>query len=351
MGRHHFHNQYTDVLDTPAPSDFHEVNGYHKPRSPLDYSTLFETERLVHTQFEDMVRNRPHSIALQFESSHQLTYQQLNRISNSVARQIYFSRGSIVLLALQRSPELIIAILAVLKAGATYVVLSTDSPGQRNQFIINDTRPSVAIVDFSIRDELQGVYAIQIEDLIEQSKGMREMHFTDLNLYQDSSDIAYIIYTSGTTGRPKGALLPHSAAFVGLAALPALENPETFRQLLCHSPNFSAAQRTILGTLCRGGTLCLASKENITLHLADTIRMMGISTLEITPSMLRLLQPSTLPQSIKQITLGGEGVSPDLVQKWAATTDLISAYGLSECTQVCPFPYQDCLNETLIPGS
>jgi acyl-CoA synthetase (AMP-forming)/AMP-acid ligase II len=62
---------------------------------------------------------------------------------------------------------------------------------------------------------------------------------------------------------------------------------------------------------------------------------MGISSIEITPSMLKLVDPSTLPAAVKRITLGGEAVGPALVEEWAGRVELVSAYGLSECTQVC----------------
>jgi len=300
-----------------------------------DTEPTFETEKLIHTLIEQRVKKAPHFIATQFDTQQQLTYEQLNDISNAIARQISWTRGTIVPIAIPRSTDLIIALLAVLKAGAAYVLLSTDSPRERNQFIIDDTRAALVIVDSSTQGGLYGVEEAFIEDLIARSKRMDTKYRTDLNIFQESSEIAYVIYTSGTTGHPKGVLLSHAAAYAGLSALPTLDESQPFRQLLCHSPNFSAAQRTILGTLCRGGTLCMASKENITLHLNETIQRMGISSLEITPSMLMLIEPSTVPASIKKITLGGEAIGPELVREWAGRVELISAYGISECTQVC----------------
>ena len=90
----------------------------------------------------------------------------------------------------------------------------------------------------------------------------------------------------------------------------------------------------MFGTLKRGGTLCLASKENITVHIQDTIERMRISTLEVTPSMAALIDPSTVSRSVRRITLGGESISPALVQRWASQVELVNAYGLSENTQV-----------------
>ncbi|KFY40715.1 hypothetical protein V494_03345 [Pseudogymnoascus sp. VKM F-4513 (FW-928)] len=263
-----------------------------------------------------------------------MTYQQLNNAANGVARQLSWAKNTIVPIAISRSINLVIALLAVLKAGAAYVLLSTDSPMERNRFIVKDTKALFVTTDSATAGSFEPTQETLIEDLVAVSQAMSPRYLTNINNYQDPSDTAYVIYTSGTTGHPKGVMLPHSAAHAGLSALPNLDPSKPFRQLLCHSPIFSAAQRTILGALCRGGTLCLASKENITLYLSDTINEMGISSLEITPSMLKLIDVSNIPSAIKQITLGGESVSPELVETWSGKVELISAYGLSECTQL-----------------
>lgn len=298
-------------------------------------ATPLETDGLVHSLFERQAKKNPNAIAVQFENQDELTYQQLNEAANGVARQLSWARNTIVPIAVSRSINLVVALLAVLKAGAAYVLLSADSPSERNRFIVNDTKALFVITDSTTEGSFKPMQEACIEDLVTVSQEMSPKYRTNVNNYQDPSDTAYVIYTSGTTGHPKGVILSHSAAHTGISALPGLDPSQSFRQLLCHSPIFSAAQRTILGALCRGGRLCLASKENITLYLSDTIEEMGISSLEITPSMLKLIDASNVPSAIKRITLGGEAVGPELVETWAEKVELISAYGLSECTQVC----------------
>ncbi|KAF2088010.1 acetyl-CoA synthetase-like protein, partial [Saccharata proteae CBS 121410] len=288
----------------------------------------------VHSLIENQAKIRPDSIATQFEDYRDVTYDDLNGTANMVAKQLVCGRGTIVPIAASRSINMVIALLAVLKTGAAYTLLSADSPIDRNQYIVKDTKAPFIIVDDTTRGNFDGTKEILIEDLVAQTLIMDAKHRNNLDIYQASSDLAYIIYTSGTTGTPKGVMLSHAAAYTGLCALPALDPSQPLRQLLCHSPNFSAAQRTILGTLSRGGTLCLASKENITLQLHDTVEQMAVSSLEITPSMLKLIDLSAIPQSIKKITLGGEPVGPALVEAWAGKVELVSAYGLSEVTQL-----------------
>ncbi|KFY02325.1 hypothetical protein O988_02217 [Pseudogymnoascus sp. VKM F-3808] len=315
-------------------SGFEEIFKTLSPSSSDIEAVPHESDGLVQSLFEKQAKKTPDAISVQFENQDELTYRQLNEAANGVARQLSWARNTIVPIAVSRSINLVIALLAVLKAGAAYVLLSTDSPAERNRFIINDTKALFVITDATTEGSFKPSQEASIEDLVAVSQGMSAKYLTNINNYQDPSDTAYVIYTSGTTGHPKGVILPHSAAHAGISALPDLDPSQPFRQLLCHSPIFSAAQRTILGALCRGGTLCLASKENITLYLSDTIEEMGISSLEITPSMLKLIDASNMPSAIKRITLGGEAVGPELVETWAGKVELISAYGLSECTQL-----------------
>lgn len=291
-------------------------------------------EGLVHSLIEQRARAFPDATALQFERQTTMTYRQLNETANAVARQLVCGRGACVPIATQRSINLVVALLAVMKTGAAYVLLSPDAPDKRNKFIVEDLRAPFVITDGTTHGRFGGTTEIRIEDLVAESQRMSTAYRTNLNIYQAHSDYAYVVYTSGTTGNPKGALLSHRAACTGLSALPLPEAAQSLRQLLCHSPNFSAAQRTILGTLRCGGTLCLASKENLTMNLRETITEMAISTLEITPSMLKLIDHSTIPENVRKITLGGECINSSLVDMWAGRVELFSAYGLSECTQV-----------------
>lgn len=296
------------------------------------------SSKLVHALVEKQARLTPDSVALQFEQTTTLTYGELNKLSNSVARQLVCGRGSIIPICMDRSINMIVALLAVMKTGAAYVIVSPETPSTRIDFILKDVRAPFLIVD-AHNSSVTGVGQVPlvvIESLLAKTEEKSHDFHTDLNIHQAPSDIAYVIYTSGTLGNPKGVLLSHQAAVTGLEALPQFSGTKQPRQLLCHSPVFSAAQRTILGTLSRGGVLCLASKESITLKLRETVEKMQIETLEITPSMLRLMDPTQAPPSLKKITLGGEMPGPALVDLWSGKVELWTAYGLSECTQVSP---------------
>ncbi|KAI0517458.1 hypothetical protein F5B22DRAFT_603044 [Xylaria bambusicola] len=289
---------------------------------------------LVHSLFEAQVTRSPHAVAVEFEQTSRVTYREINELSNNVARQLVCGRGSIVPILMERSINMVVSLLAILKTGAAYTLVSPESPPSRVRFIAEDTKAPFVLVDRAMQGQSGVATEIVIEDLIAQTKTADSDFAGNLYVHQSPSDIAYVIYTSGSTGRPKGVLLSHKAAVTGLKALPRPDKSEQMRILLSHSPAFSAAQRTILGTLSRGGVLCLASKESITSWLFETIKKANVSSLEITPSMLQLLDPTQLPSAITRITLGGEPAGPSLVSKWAEKVELYSGYGISECTQL-----------------
>lgn len=155
----------------------------------------------VQKLFEEQVERTPDAPAAQFELDAPLSYVELNKLSNRVARQLPAGRGSFVPVCVQRSLNLVVALLSILKTGAAYVTLDPETPRDRNMFIVNDVSADFVVVDRSTAGRFP--HEIIIEDVIESSK-----HARDTNLIRacDPSDPVYVIYTSGSTGKPKGVL-------------------------------------------------------------------------------------------------------------------------------------------------
>ncbi|PGH05141.1 hypothetical protein AJ79_06889 [Helicocarpus griseus UAMH5409] len=250
---------------------------------------------LIHNLFERQADSNPNNDAINFEGNITITYEELNRLSNQVARQLRCGRGDYVPVCLDRSPALIVSLLAILKAGAAYVILDPDSPVERNSFIVSDVEAR-----------------------------------SNLDVVQEATDICYVIYTSGSTGKPKGVLLEHKSAYTGLMAFPTLPN---LRQLLFHNPIFSAAQRSIFSTLKQGGCLCLARKENLTVGINEIINIMQVSVIDVTPSTATLIDPNSVP-TLRLMTVAGELINPALLPVGLDRLELLNAYGLSEVTQI-----------------
>ncbi|KAI1075121.1 hypothetical protein F5B20DRAFT_595274 [Whalleya microplaca] len=279
----------------------------------------------VHKIFERQVEITPGAPAVQFEGDRHLSYRDLNNLANHVARQLPVGRGSFVPVCLRRSSNLIVSLVAILKTGAAYVTLDPDTPHERNQFIMNDVDAKLVVVDKSTAGRFPN--EVVIEDMI---KTPRLNQDTNLSRICDPSDPVYVIYTSGSTGKPKGVLHKHSSAASGLAAFPTLPD---LRQLLFHNPVFSAAQRSVWSTLKQGGCLCLASKDNLTVHLGRTINQMQINVVDVTPSAALLLTPGSV-LCLRRMTVAGELINPALIPMWVDELELLNAYGLSENTQV-----------------
>lgn len=163
----------------------------------------------VHKMFERQVAKTPHAPVAQFEVDAPLTYDQLNSAANHVARKISVTRGSFVPVCLEKSVNLVIALVAILKTGAAYVTLDPEIPHERNKFIVEDVQADVVIVDRKTAGRFSN--EISMENLIGDPRSVHEMN---LDRYCEPDDPVYVIYTSGSTGKPKGVL--HVSRFPSL---------------------------------------------------------------------------------------------------------------------------------------
>lgn len=324
----HFWAALEYVVENPL-STVHKISVI----CPAEKSDILESgkpaaepvEGLLHTLVERQATLVPNANAIQYEMEAPITYAALNMRANRLARQLAPCRGLYVPVCMHRSTELVVALLAILKAGAAYVTLDPDAPLARNSYITEDVKAPFVIVD----ETTAGTFRNERE-MKRLTDDAKDNNGIDLITGQDSSEVAYVIYTSGSTGSAKGVLLEHRAAFNGLIAHPKAVD---LRRLLFHNPVFSAAQRSIWATLVQGGCLCFASKENLQVNLTKTLKMLDINTLDMTSTTASLFEVEQLP-SLRRLTLGGELVSSALVNAFAHRFELYSSYGLSECTQL-----------------
>ncbi|KAJ4311806.1 hypothetical protein N0V84_010260 [Fusarium piperis] len=280
--------------------------------------------------FEHAVALHADRVAVDFEGKASLSFSELNSRANILARRLSLEKGAIVPILSERSLDLVVAILAILKSGAVYTVLDPDTPPSRLEQVISDCKPATILASHKYINTLPS--ATNVQELLSSPTNGSHADNGNLNVQIDPEDRCYIIYTSGSTGKPKGAVLTHQAATSGMQhhSLNKLS-----RWLLFYNPSFSAAQRTILSTLVHGGTLVVASKEALTGDLTSITNRLSVDSLGITPSALSLLQPEDVP-TLKQITLVGEQIPQELVDTWSAREGLTlkNTYGLSECTQL-----------------
>ncbi|KAF4497413.1 non-ribosomal peptide synthetase [Fusarium agapanthi] len=283
--------------------------------------------------FEKTAARYPQRVAINFQGDATLTFAQLNSLSNQLARRLRLQKGAVYPILADRSLDLVVAILAVLKAGSAYTVLDPEFSASRLEQVVNDCNAAAVLSTRRYMDMLPKTVNIEQGYTRLSTDAAESLGNTDgIGVHVESQHRCYIIYTSGSTGKPKGASLTHEAATSGMQhhSLNGLN-----RWLLFYNPSFSAAQRTILSTLVNGGTLVLAPKEALTRDLAGVINRLSVDALGITPSALSLLSPKDVP-NLKSITLVGEQTPQELVETWSSVKGLTlrNTYGLSECTQL-----------------
>ena len=287
------------------------------------------SETNIAVLFEDTVRSRPHSPALQLRSGQVYSFNDINRLANRLARQAILEPKTIVPICMDRSLELVVSIFAVLKSGCAYLILDPTGAPERNNYIIRECEAEVVLTVREHTSVFEKSYYVENLGEVRADELSFEMS-SNLDIDVSCHDPCYIIYTSGSTGKPKGVVLTHQAASTGIRDFSLRGNS---RWLLFYNPIFSAAQRTIIATLVHGATLCIASKKDLSISLPSVINEMQIDALGITPSALATLLPSQVP-NLKQITLVGEALSPTILDIWADQVNLVNTYGLSECTQL-----------------
>ncbi|MEJ8655376.1 amino acid adenylation domain-containing protein [Streptomyces sp. MS1.AVA.4] len=294
--------------------------------------------------FAEQVRARPDAIALVFEDE-RLTYAELDARANRLAHAL-LARGAgperIVALALPRSAELIVAEVAVLKAGAAYLPIDHDYPADRIAYMLADAGPVCLVTTAETAEELpaRDGTALVLLDTAETAAELaaRPVHDptdTDRGAPLGVLSAAYVIYTSGSTGRPKGVVLAHS----GVAKLVATQT-ERFgigphsRVLQFASPSFDVAFWDLCLGLLSGGRLVVVPSERRVpgAPLADYANAHGITFMILPPALLAAMPDDVRLPPTATLLAGTERVSPELVGRYARGRMMFNAYGPTEAT-------------------
>jgi amino acid adenylation domain-containing protein len=216
----------------------------------------------VHELVEAQVRRTPDAVAVTCNNQ-SLTYAELNQRANQLAHYLVASgvqTGSLVAIYMDRSLDMLLAVLATLKSGAAYVPLDPMYPRDRLAFMLSDSSPAVLLTQQKMLDQLPPDVANAIcidsawDDIAKQSAENVQSGATRKNL-------AYVIYTSGSTGKPKGVCLPHRA--LTNLIFWQWDNshlPQSSRTIQFTSLSFDVSFQEIFSTWCSGGTLVVVSE-------------------------------------------------------------------------------------------
>ncbi|HEX6402273.1 MAG TPA: amino acid adenylation domain-containing protein, partial [Pseudonocardiaceae bacterium] len=297
--------------------------------------------------FQEQVARTPQAVAVR-DAGTSVSYTSLNARANQLARHL-ISLGAgpehCVALALPRSPQLIVALLAVLKAGAAYAPIDVDHPPERIAWVLADAAPTLLITTSTVADRLPAVAGLAQVVLDQPATAQTLAGYPDADLTDDNrltplvpTHPAYVIYTSGSTGRPKGVVVTHRS-LVNYLLWATQAYPSLRDVALLHSPvTFDLSVTTLYGPLLVGGCIQLT---DLTPHTADqpTDPVLACAFLKATPSHLTLL--TTLPDAFSpagELVLGGEQLLGDTLAQWRdhhPTATVINEYGPTETTVGC----------------
>ena len=286
--------------------------------------------------FEAQVRRTPEAIAVEHEGR-QVSYAELNARANRVAHALIglgVGPDARVGLCAERSVELVVGLLGILKAGGGYVPLDPSYPQDRLAYMLEDSAPVAVLAQSNTREQL-GALSVPVLDLASPLEGEAE-HDPQVEALKPHH-LAYVIYTSGSTGQPKGV----EATIAGLA-----NRLQWFlRDVLTEAPvtalktsiGFVDAVTETLGTLLAGGSLVVfdnAAVKDLSVF-ARRLRQTGVSHLVVVPSLLKYLLQSGEPRldGLRTLVCSGERLAPELARQCLAAypqVRLLNFYGSSE---------------------
>lgn len=294
----------------------------------------------VHTLFEQQVERTPDAIALVY-GDEQLSYRNLNERANQLAHQLRESGvepESLVCICLERSPELIVAMLGTLKAGGAYVPLDPAYPVDRLVLMLEDTRGSVLVTQKGLAGEFPQ-HLTKILRVDADKHEIEQRSKENLLLETISENLAYVIYTSGSTGRPKGVCVSHKAINRLVFSARYMDFGPLERIAQSSNSSFDAATFEIWGALLHGGRLVGIPKE-VALSPKDFARQIQtheLSALFLTTALFNQLaiEIPWVFKSLRHVLFGGEAVEPRWVREVlesGAPERLLHVYGPTEST-------------------
>lgn len=290
-------------------------------------------ESCLHDLFKQQAISRPNAHAIASWDM-DFTYAELDDASTKLARHISSSGVGLedfVLVCFDKSAFAIVAMLAILKAGAACVPLDPAHPDAALKLRVEDTGARVALVAPSIVSRMSTMVKTTVAvdaQLLQTISTMSAPCLPPVTPH----NACFVIYTSGSTGRPKGVVLEHrgiatNAEYSG----PKLGYEKDSRVLQFASLTFDNSIAEIFTTLTRGGCVCVPSDHERLNDLTGAINRHGVTLADITPTVACLLQPADVP-TLKTLALGGEAVTTTCVDIWRDFVSLQCCYGPSECS-------------------
>jgi len=294
----------------------------------------------VHSMIEQRALHQPDAVAAVFDEQ-TYTYRQLNEQANQLAHKLLelgVGPDQLVGICVERSLEMLVGLLAVLKAGAAYVPLDPDFPVDRLEYMIADSGIGLLLTQAHLKDLLVLPSGLTTVDLDPRHSGLASYPQSNPDVSVMAASLAYVIYTSGSTGKPKGVMVGHAALsnfLASMAKAPGLSDSDRVLSLTTFS--FDIFGLEIYLPLVLGARVVLAGKSAAQdpAQVLELIRREHISVVQATPSTWRMLLDNPQAHALQgcKMLCGGEALAQDLADRMLALSDQVwNLYGPTETT-------------------
>ncbi len=300
----HFNQLLTTIVKDPhqkigklsilTPSEEHQLLVEFN-----DTDGSYSKDKTVVDLFEEQAKKTPDNIAVVFEKD-KLTYNELNKRANQLAHYLQ-SKGvrqeTLVPICIERSLEMIVGVLAILKTGGVYVPIDPEYPEERINYMIKDTSAPIILTDSQSRKRLQLKQGIEVIEIDNDWSVIDKQSVTNPKVVLSADALLYIIYTSGSTGKPKGVKMP-GRSLVNLLNWQQKQFKNKNRRVLQFaSLNFDVSFQDIFSTICLGSSLYLirAERRIDMVEVVKDIKQYGITHLFIPFIVLKNLAEHILP--------------------------------------------------------
>ncbi len=315
-----------------------------------DTHSEYPKDKTLYQLFEEQVTNNPQQIAVKYEDK-SLTYEQLNKRSNQLARVFRNNGvgvGKVVGLMVDRSLEMIVGILAILKTGGAYLPIDPSFPKGRAAYMLEDSNASLLVGYKEFMCELD--YSGKTIDIREQS--LYQGDGSNIGQVNSSDDLAYVMYTSGTTGKAKGILTTHYNIVRVVKKTNYIEIKPEDKLLQLSNFAFDGSIFDIFGSLLNGASLLLLKEEEILeiSKLAKIIQEEKITVFFVTTAMFNMIVTTKLEalKNVRKILFGGEQISVSHTAKaleYLGENKIIHVYGPTETTVYASYYHINEVNE------
>ena len=340
---------YFEALSCPGPGKLSILNPEPKTNTMKDFSSL-------HSQFEFHANAHPENCALEFwhalngtpSSVQRWSYRELNvradKLADSLIARFGDIRDLVIPVLMEKRPELYIAILAILKAGAGWSPIDINSPAKRRKDLISRVGAKVVLVSpdapmetFGIPEDVEMVRV----SLNSEEDGNGVVHHHKINQPQAPESLAYVIWTSGTTGPPKGVLVSHRAVCASMEALQAnipykTRSGTAPRCIQFAQQTFDVFVQDLFCTWDAGGTVISASKELMTGSFSSLCYKSEATHAHLTPAFAATIKRNSCP-SLETVTMIGEKLPQWIADDWGQNIRAYNTYGPAEAAVVSTF--------------